>query len=78
MNIEAKKLSLIEWIATLNDERILSQIDFFRKKTTTPTFNPSKKMTYEELVSELKLAEEDFKNGRTISIAELKKEIKKW
>jgi len=78
MNIESKKLGLIEWIAALNDEHILSQIDFFRKKTSSPSFNPSKKMTYEELISELNQAEEDFKNGRTISIEELKKEIKKW
>ncbi|MEO8149915.1 MAG: hypothetical protein ABI723_19910 [Bacteroidia bacterium] len=78
MNIEAKKLSLIEWITALNDERTLSQIDFFRKKTFSPEFNPTKKMTYEELVSELKQSEDDFENGRIITIEELKKEIKKW
>lgn len=78
MNIEAKKLGLIEWIAALNDERILSQIEFFKNKVSSPTFNPSKKMTYEELISELNQSENDFKNGRTVSLEELKEEIKKW
>lgn len=78
MNIEAKKLGLIEWIAALNDERILTQIEFFRSKTALPDFNPSKKMTYKELLSDIKQAESDFKEGRTVSLEDLKEEIKKW
>lgn len=76
MDIQAKKLSLIEWLIKLKDEAVINKIDSFRKKVNTSDLN--KRITIEELYADLEASENDRKAGRVTSIDDLEKESDNW
>lgn len=76
MHIQAKKLSLIEWLIKLKDEAVINKIDSFRNKVNT--YDPTKKISIEELYADLEASENDRKSGRVTSIEDLEKESDKW
>jgi len=76
MDIQAKKLNLIEWVIQLKDEAIINRIDAFRKKVSS--YDPGKRMTMEELYSDLEESEKDYKEGRITNMEDLEKESEKW
>lgn len=76
MNIQAKKLGLIEWLIQLKDEAIINKIDTFRKKVSS--YDPAKGITIEELYAELAKAETEYKEGRITGIEDLEKESENW
>ena len=76
MDIQAKKLNLIEWLIQIKDETIINAIDSYRTKISTN--NQGKTMTIDELYSVLKDSEIEYNTGKTTSIEDLKKESESW
>lgn len=74
MDIQAKKLSLIEWLIQLKDEAVIDAIDSYRTKLSP--YN--KAMTIEELHAVLESSENEYRTGKTTSIEDLKKESENW
>ena len=75
MNIQAKKLSLIEWLVSLQDEAMINKMYHFREKLA---HNPTKRISIDELMAELELSEKARKAGKVITIEELEKESANW
>ncbi len=75
MNIQAKKLSLIEWLVSLQDETVINKMYNFREKLA---HNPTKRITIDELLSDLELSEKARKGGKVITIEELEEESGNW
>lgn len=74
MDIQAKKLSLIEWLIQLKDEAVIDAIDSYRTKASLY----SKAMTIEELHAVLESSENEYRVGKTTRIEDLKKESENW
>lgn len=76
MNIEAKKLELIQWLASVEDEDVIARLELVRD-TETETGD-----WFEELPEDVKESilrgEDDAKNGRVIPHEEVKKLYEKW
>jgi hypothetical protein len=75
MNIQAKKLNLIEWLISLQDETVINKMYHFREKLV---HNPAKRITIDELIAELELSEKARKAGKVTTLEELEKESANW
>ena len=81
MNIQTRKLSLIEGLMGVNDSKLLLRFETFlnaeiskagkREKEITP-------MTMKEYHQMIDGSLEDVQNGRIVEHSELKKEIGRW
>ena len=79
MTSQAVKLSLIDWLIHLNDDKLISEVQSIRKKDFVKSYEASlKPFTEEELLSRIAQSEDDFKNGRTTSLEHFRREIDKW
>jgi len=78
MNIQIKKLELIEWIAQMSDTNIISKMDKLRKTYLTITRENVKPMSLEEFYASIDRAEEDIKSGKLCSHQEAEKESENW
>ncbi|HTA28428.1 MAG TPA: hypothetical protein VK809_11600 [Bacteroidia bacterium] len=79
MNIQAKKLNLIEKLISLSDTTTINKIDKLLNKTVVSAYEAKQKpMTGSEYKSRLDKAEKDLKHGRVISQDELEKESENW
>jgi hypothetical protein len=79
MNIQAKKLNLIEKLIGLSDTTTINKIDKLLNKTVISSYETKlKPMTDSEYKLKLERAEKDLKNGRVISQEDLEKESEKW
>ena len=78
MNIQIKKLELIEWIAQMSDTNIISKMDKIRKTYLTITKEKVKPMSLEEFYASIDKAEEDIKSGKLCSHQEAEKESENW
>lgn len=78
MNIQAKKLSLIEKLIGLSDTNTIDKIDkLLSKKTTIAYGEKQKPMTGAEYKARLDLAEDDLKQGRVLKQDDLEKEAER-
>ena len=72
MDIQAKKLWLIEWLLIVQDARILNRVESIVKES--PDFwddlTPEAKKSIEQGL-------EDYKNGKVLSTLQVKENIKK-
>jgi len=75
MNIQAKKLSLIEWMVSLQDETVINKMYNFREKLA---HDPTKRITIDELMAELEFSEKARKAGKVTTIEDIEKESKNW
>lgn len=75
MEITEKKLELIEWIARLQDERIISSLSEIKLWETDLI---SHKITIEELENRIHKSEQDIEAGNVMSHADLIEEMKNW
>ena len=79
MTSQSLKLSLIDWLIHLNDEKLIEEVQSIRKKDFVKSYEASlKPFTEEEFLSRIAQSEDDFKNGRTTSLEDLIKDIDKW
>ena len=79
MNIQARKLVLIEEFLRVRDEGIISQLELFfkqeKRKSLKKEISP---MSLNELHAMIDQAKSDRVEGRVISHQELKKKVKTW
>jgi hypothetical protein len=76
INIQYRKLSIIEQVITLNDDKILKQVEDI---INTSLHKPSlKRLTKQELVNRAKLADKDIENGDVYSQEDVEKLTQNW
>lgn len=78
MDIEVRKLKLIEWIAREKSETIIVGLEKFRKFSHTKIKEKISPMTIEEFYAMIDAAEQDSKNGKIIEHKELVKQSENW
>jgi hypothetical protein len=79
MNIQAKKLVLIEELLRIEDESFVSKLELFirdeKKKLRENNLKPMSLDEFNEMIDQSK---QDSDAGRVISHNDLKKKIKSW
>lgn len=78
MDIQVKKLELIEWITQISDSTIISKMDKIRRTYLTLSKDNIKPMTIEEFYASIDRAEKDIKSGKIFTQNEVEKESKIW
>lgn len=79
MNIEARKISIIQEFLKIDSEKIISAIENFLNKSKAENFEENlNPMSLEEFNNEIDKALEDEKNNRITNAKDLKKKIKEW
>jgi predicted transcriptional regulator len=77
MNIHAKKVQIIEWIATLQDAELLNKIDALKKQSVKESheagLTPMSMEAYDAMITS---SEQDIKAGRLYSHEEVVSYIK--
>ncbi len=79
MNIEARKLSLVQEFLRVSDEEVITKLEQVlrdeRKKKLEKELSP---MTMEEFYGMIDKSEDDIKAGRVSEARELLKKVDKW
>lgn len=75
MDIQAKKLSLIEWLISLQDETAINKLYRFREKLS---HTPTKQISIDELLAELELSEKSRKAGKVTGLEQLENKSSNW
>lgn len=78
MDIQIRKLKLIEWIAREKNETIIVGLEKFRKYSHIKTKEKVNPMTIDDFYAMINEAEQDSKNGRVIEQSELVKQSENW
>ncbi len=79
MDLQTRKLTLIEFLAGLQDVSVISEIEKVLKKFhKVKTKSGLKPFTAEELIARARRSNEDIKAGRVINQDELEKESENW
>ena len=79
MNIQEKKLKLIEEFLRISDEQVLDKLEAIMEKETQKEFTEVvKPMSLNELHEMIDDAKLDYKNGRYTTHEDLKKEVLTW
>ncbi len=79
MNIEARKLVLIEEFLRISDEKLIAKLESFIKQEKKSTRERKlKPMLMDEFLEMIEQAKQDSEAGRVVSHSELKKRIKAW
>ena len=73
MDIALKKIELIEWLARLQDERLIQRIETLRKGSVKDLYEQRMPKTREELQSKLEQSEKDILEGKVHSQQEVEK-----
>lgn len=77
MDLQTRKLNVIEYLIGIDDEKIFSKIEatIFSTAEKNTSIKP---FTQEELLVRAKLANEDYSAGRVTTQEELETESEKW
>ncbi|MCX6252462.1 MAG: hypothetical protein NTX61_17145 [Bacteroidetes bacterium] len=79
MNIQARKLVLIEEFLRISDKSFISKLESFirqeKKKSYEKELNPMSMNEFHEMIDQ---AKQDSETGRVISHQALKKKVKTW
>jgi hypothetical protein len=79
MNIQARKLVLIEEFLRISDENIITKLESFIKQEKKISHEESlKPMSLKDFHEMIDQAKQDSDAGRVISHQELKKKVKTW
>jgi siroheme synthase (precorrin-2 oxidase/ferrochelatase) len=79
MNIQARKLLLIEEFLRISDEHLIAKLEsFIRQENKETRERELAPMSLNELHEMIALAIQDSDAGRVISHQELKKKVKTW
>ena len=79
MNIQARKLVLIEEFLRISDESLIAKLELFiREEKKTAHERNIKPMSIDEFHEMIDHAKQDSEAGRVISHADLKKKVKTW
>ncbi len=75
MNIQARKLTLIETLIHLNDESLINKIEKLVQSKKDAELSP---MSSDEFYSRIDKSENAIKKGQVISQKDLEKDSKNW
>lgn len=79
MDLQTRKLALIQEFLKIQSEEVISRLEKILKKENQKSgFEDLNPMTIEEFNSRIDQSMEDSKNGRLIEASELKAKIDKW
>ncbi|EMR02078.1 hypothetical protein [Cesiribacter andamanensis] len=79
MNIQTRKLSLIEEFLHINDEEIISKVESLIKEEKSKKYESSQTpMSMDEFRAMIDQAQLDSEEGRVISHQDLKRKIQTW
>ena len=79
MNLQTRKLSLIEGLLGVSDANILLRVDnFLKTEIAKANENEIVPMTMKEYHAMIDRSLEDVRNGKIVEHEELKKELKEW
>ncbi len=79
MDIQARKLNLIEEFLKISDENIIEKLEYFIKIEKQKQYDKDiKPMSLKEFHDMIDQAKQDKANGRLVSHEELKGRIKSW
>jgi hypothetical protein len=79
MNIQARKLVLIEEFIRISDETLITKLESFLKKEKKIMHERVlKPMSVNEFHEMIEKAKQDSEDGKVISQQELKKKVKTW
>ena len=78
MDFEHRKQVLMEWFESLEDERVIEQLEQLRNEDQSIATHSFVPMTKEELIARAKSARKDIEEGRLFTTEEIKKESENW
>jgi len=79
MNLEARKISLVQEFLRIDNEKIIIALENLLHKRKSELFEDSlKPMSEKQFNDEIDLAIEDEKNNRLIAAQDLKNKVQKW
>lgn len=79
MNLEARKISLVQEFLRIDNEKIISTLENVLHRIKSENFeNNLKPMSLEQFNNEIDKAIGDETNDRIINIKDLKNKIQKW
>ena len=78
MDLQTRKLSLIEYLIHINDEDLLSKIEILVSKNLKKNANIYPVLTKEDLIERANESNEDYKSGKIISQNQLEKDSEIW
>ena len=79
MNLEARKISLVQEFLRIDNEKIIIALENLLHKRKSELFEENlKPMSEKQFNDEIDLAIEDEKNNRLTSAQDLKNKVQKW
>lgn len=79
MDIQARKLNLIEEFLKISDENIIEKLEYFINIEKQKQYDKDiKPMSLDEFYDMIDQAKQDKANGRLVSHEDLKERIKSW
>ena len=79
MNLEARKISLVQEFLRIDNEKIISALENLLHKSKSEIFDENlKPKSLNQLNSEIDKAIDDENNDRLINARDLKNKIQKW
>lgn len=81
MDTQGIKLDLIQWLATLQDVKILQHIASLKEQASKKPNNyilPGEPMTEEEFVGRIQAARSRIQDGQFTTMEDLEKEMETW
>lgn len=79
MNLETRKISLVQEFLRIDNEKIISALENLLHKSKSESFDENlKAMSLDRFNNEIDKAIEDENNDRLININDLKNKIQKW
>jgi hypothetical protein len=76
MDIAVRKVELIEWLARLQDEKLIQRIETLKKGSIKELYEQRMPKTEQELETKLNRSEDDVKGGRVHSQDEVEHHFK--
>jgi hypothetical protein len=79
MDIAIKKVELIEWLAKLQDKKVIKKVESLKNQSIKSSYEAKlKPMSSKAYKAMLEKSEEDYRQGRVIGQAALEKESEGW
>jgi hypothetical protein len=79
MNLEARKISLVQEFLRIDNEKIISALEDLLHKSKSESFDENlKAMSLNQFNDEIDKSLDDENNDRLINVNDLKNKIQKW
>jgi hypothetical protein len=79
IDLGVRKLSLIEWLAKVQDEALIGKIEELQRKARVKRYESAlKPMSAKQLIERAEMANKDINEGRYITSEQLEKESENW